>query len=1500
MAVIKLEKVQVEAITGFLPEVQAIKERHSITTFALKGFPSATKGQELVLTKPEFMQEMAGQSTFQLRLTDDFTTDTSAESKVDGFSGSGVFLESYNKLYLFGLFTRFREAQKIIYCQYIEAINELLTAAFLPNIPFSYIGEYGLTPDFFAKHSANMIKNLGPRFSEQLNLRLPIVSNFHDAARNDTFKRRLLRCIDSWLQRSNSSHDKKKGLLAEIADEHGALRQSTIAWVSAIQWEADKPIDLAPICEGLNTLEKHLDEKQSELYELRRQERQRKSELGEGKRHNHGKEREPYESELQWLRETERALSALQGALREISFTLANSPVLLIKGEPGSGKSHLLGDMANEATKAGVATLLFLGQLFQRGQTIWQNILNQLGLTCTQYELLTSLNSIGRQQGSRVLIMIDALNEGPGRALWKDALAGFIEEVKSFPFVGLVLSVRTTYFNAIIPKNLQKDGPITYRVHAGFQGNEYAALRLFCEHYGLQTPNFPMLAPEFTNPLFLQLLCQGMKASGKKVFPQGFQGVTNVFNHYVDAVYEKLAEKREDYTNRKHIVREAIQAVAKACFEKEGPRMLTIEEADTLFQERFDRYPHLLNDLIHEYLLIQTTQTDYRTETEFEMLYFAFERLGDFFITEQLLGEYTTTAQVRQAFQKDGQLGQLLEGYSWSNSGILDAMAVRLPEKYELEIVEACDWAFGLTDDPHHDDVGDCLTRCLWDSLKWRLPSHIDDKKITAWLRSDQCSLDDDSYLLRLVELTTVHAHPFNSDRLFKFMNQYSMPERDGFWQVHMHHFCHYGEDRNAFPIRRLIDWAWQKGVSASIDSETARLAGQTLAWLLSSTDRQLRDQTTKAMVNLLEEQPDALIRIMQAFINIDDAYIAERLYAVAYGCALRTSTDTKLEQIASYIYTSTFKDGNPPVHVLLRDYARNIVEYAHYKGRATSMDMAVVRPPYQSEFPTVLPSDEEVRQYQNKSIATDSRGEKEKNRIDGQIYFSTITWDFGRYTVESAVRNFAPVSFTTESRFKDFQKTLKGERKYRMRIIVAHVKLKALLEARKAGGTKVLAGKAIEDRIIELDHDNQRYLRSLVELFDAEEIAEINQKFLPFLQAKHADKKYPQDSLEYAPIKYWIVQRAFELGYAIEKHYEYDSLAERHSDHFAAHGNKIERIGKKYQWIALHEILARLGDNYYYKEDRWNSRAQYSFYQGPWQQYLRDIDPIFTIKNPEGKVDEAGSSTRVPLQKGWYFDTEYAYWNQAPSQWVNNKKDLPAPENIILRQDEHGEAWVYLKMSTTWEEPKGIGQDRHNRPRKAIRYLINAYLVRKGNTKKITEWLSGKDFSDIHMPETQRTNASLFNRENYWSPTARLEAKQRKTWEAIPASTHKVSVTTQEAVGEMSGDKSGAHFHYDMPSKILFEGMGLQYAPEDGSFKNSMGQMIVTHINGRGILMRKKELFIFLERSNFDIFWSLEGEKIATTGLSNSENDQYSAISGVYQISENKVMGNLFITKRE
>ena len=59
--------------------------------------------------------------------------------------------------------------------------------------------------------------------------------------------------------------------------------------------------------------------------------------------------------------------------------------------------------------------------------------------------------------------------------------------------------------------------------------------------------------------------------------------------------------------------------------------------------------------------------------------------------------------------------------------------------------------------------------------------------------------------------------------------------------------------------------------------------------------------------------------------------------------------------------------------------------------------------------------------------------------------------------------------------------------------------------------------------------------------------------------------------------IQRFVLNRVFELGWTSELFGEFDRHAESHSTNYRT-SHKAERIGKKYQWLAYHEVLARCG----------------------------------------------------------------------------------------------------------------------------------------------------------------------------------------------------------------------------------------------------------------------------------------------------------------------------------
>jgi hypothetical protein len=149
IGVLCIKKLEVEEIIGTIPQIQVVRERLNFHDFVIKGFPKATEGKELDTVYATWKQNMIEVSKFQLRLNDDYT-----DYYTEGFSGSGVFLQANDEIYLYGIFTRFRKEERgrVIYCQFVESLNQLLESNFYPTITFSYLGALGLTRIFFQEH----------------------------------------------------------------------------------------------------------------------------------------------------------------------------------------------------------------------------------------------------------------------------------------------------------------------------------------------------------------------------------------------------------------------------------------------------------------------------------------------------------------------------------------------------------------------------------------------------------------------------------------------------------------------------------------------------------------------------------------------------------------------------------------------------------------------------------------------------------------------------------------------------------------------------------------------------------------------------------------------------------------------------------------------------------------------------------------------------------------------------------------------------------------------------------------------------------------------------------------------------------------------------------------------------------------------------------------------------------------------------------------------------
>ena len=220
-----------------------------------------------------------------------------------------------------------------------------------------------------------------------------------------------------------------------------------------------------------------------------------------------------------YLRNLNRALEAFEILLRSGASEAAERGSLLLTGEAGQGKTHLFCDAAERAVEAGQPAIVVLaGRL--SGRNVWSEIANLFGLGQVGSEVLIgAMQAAAQASDAPLLLLIDALNEVDEPKAWQEELPGLLAEIDRSPWVSLGVSVRSTFRPNVLPTDgLSGVAEIEHRV---FEHRELEATERFFDAFGLDQPRVPLLMPEFSNPLFLKLYCEGLKGLGRSAPPTG-------------------------------------------------------------------------------------------------------------------------------------------------------------------------------------------------------------------------------------------------------------------------------------------------------------------------------------------------------------------------------------------------------------------------------------------------------------------------------------------------------------------------------------------------------------------------------------------------------------------------------------------------------------------------------------------------------------------------------------------------------------------------------------------------------------------------------------------------------------------------------------------------------------------------------------------------------------------------------------------------------------------
>ena len=348
--------------------------------------------------------------------------------------------------------------------------------------------------------------------------------------------------------------------------------------------------------------------------------------------------------------------------------------------------------------------------------------------------------------------------------------------------------------------------------------------------------------------------------------------------------------------------------------------------------------------------------------------------------------------------------------------------------------------------------------------------------------------------------------------------------------------------------------------------------------------------------------------------------------------------------------------------------------------------------------------------------------------------------------------------------------------------------------------------------------------------------------------------------------IQRYVLQRVFKLGWTRERFGQFD----RSWDVNNVGLDRAERIGEKYQWIAYYEILALIADHFQYREFP-SETARDHTYQGPWQNWLRDIDPTCTIRLRRS----AGWSYRDGGNfAAWWTSGRYDNWEEADKlrEWVVLREDLPKIEDLlVVTNPEDGTRWLNGNSSFFWQQRPPADRDLFEIERGQLSYWFTGYLIRKDEAETFLKWAEGLSSFAPGIPEATEVY-DVFMGEHAWAPAASYTQKPLyDRGSAQPASNCPVKIRPVASKYPLQTTRldcsvlESSWLH--LPVADLIIGMGLRWYGRAADFLDVNGALVafdpIAHADGPSMLLLREELIrTFLDQRGLTIAWTVLGIK--------------------------------------
>jgi hypothetical protein len=340
-----------------------------------------------------------------------------------------------------------------------------------------------------------------------------------------------------------------------------------------------------------------------------------------------------------------------------------------------------------------------------------------------------------------------------------------------------------------------------------------------------------------------------------------------------------------------------------------------------------------------------------------------------------------------------------------------------------------------------------------------------------------------------------------------------------------------------------------------------------------------------------------------------------------------------------------------------------------------------------------------------------------------------------------------------------------------------------------------------------------------------------------------------------------WILQRvARDFGYEGSRCERYDGYMLGKHGGGRSKPTWAERIGKKYQWVAMYQLASRLHDHVQRERDSWTPEPQRT--------------PLILLE--ERKLDPTLPSDMIGSERDtgtWWIgsSSDLRSSEQLPdAEWVTRQEDLPVLERLLSVVERDGQRWRLLVSYPSWGRRDEDAD--WNDPYRHVWIHVESYLIPKEEIDTAYDCLHRRNFFGRWMPEGANWLYG-FAGEYPWATSFNTEPEEwhgrgghGKDW---PAS---YSPSWNRLAIEWEYDASlPQNFHMVVPARTFFTPCDLWWDGRDG-YRLINGRTVLrdpslTEGGPPALVIDADDLLERLDKIGLRLIWTLLGEKLILGG---------------------------------